>query len=44
MRKPKPPTESDPATAPDINIWLAGLGAWAQAQAEGNKVFEALAA
>ena len=42
MRKTKPTPDSDPATAPDINIWLAGLGAWAHAQAEGNKVFEAL--
>ena len=42
MRKSKPTPDSDPTTAPDINIWLAGLGAWAHAQAEGNKVFEAL--
>ena len=33
-----------PKLAPEQahNIWLAGLGAWSQAQAEGNKVFEAL--
>ena len=42
MRKTKSTPDSDPASAPDINIWLAGLGAWAHAQAEGNKVFEAL--
>ena len=42
MRKTKPTPDSDPASAPDINIWLAGLGAWAHAQAEGNNVFEAL--
>ena len=42
MRKSKSTPDSDPASSPDINIWLAGLGAWAHAQAEGNKVFEAL--
>ena len=42
MRKNKSTPDSDPASSPDINIWLAGLGAWAHAQAEGNKVFEAL--
>lgn len=33
-----------PSLAPEQahNIWLAGLGAWSKAQAEGNKVFEAL--
>ncbi len=37
----KPPA---PSLAPEQahNIWLAGLGAWSKAQAEGNKVFEAL--
>ncbi|WP_157667788.1 phasin family protein [Comamonas serinivorans] len=41
-KPPAPPPAAE--SAPDMahSIWLAGLGAWAQAQAEGNKVFEAL--
>ncbi|MDO5691917.1 MAG: phasin family protein [Pseudomonadota bacterium] len=35
---PTPPAMSGPAH----NIWLAGLGAFASAQAEGSKAFEAL--
>ena len=49
----KPDKDSDPgaARAPDMaanvkesaqQIWLAGLGAFSKAQAEGGKVFEAL--
>ena len=48
--KPRKPTATDapaPAcgTPPPMstqNVWLAGLGALASAQAEGNKAFEAL--
>jgi poly(hydroxyalkanoate) granule-associated protein len=38
------PSEDDPNTAPTSpsNVWLAGLGALAKAQAEGSKAFEAL--
>jgi len=43
--KPTPATSSAPAQ-PDAaqlhNIWLAGLGALARAQAEGGKAFDAL--
>lgn len=45
MRTPKPtpaPAPGSAAEAPDVNIWLTSLGAWVHAQAEGNKVFEAL--
>lgn len=53
VSKPKKPTATDaPAPAPESdiashhatasNIWLAGLGAMASAQAEGSKAFEAL--
>ncbi|MCL1961647.1 MAG: phasin family protein [Desulfovibrionaceae bacterium] len=34
--------DADAAPASAHNIWLAGLGALASAQAEGSKVFEAL--
>ena len=42
----RPDTESLAATIRESanQIWLAGLGAFAKAQAEGNKVFEALVA
>ncbi|MFO1117982.1 MAG: phasin family protein [Beijerinckiaceae bacterium] len=42
----RPDTESLAATIRDSanQIWLAGLGAFAKAQSEGNKVFEALVA
>jgi poly(hydroxyalkanoate) granule-associated protein len=39
-RKSKQTAATDPAAA--HNIWLAGLGALASAQAEGSKAFEAL--
>ena len=44
----KTPTAPQPSATPPAsdeasrNIWLAGLGAFAQAQAEGTKVFDAL--
>ena len=43
-----PPTSSSPASAPNLSalsshqIWLAGLGAMAQAQAQGSKAIETL--
>lgn len=42
----RPDTESLAVTIRDSanQIWLAGLGAFAKAQSEGNKVFEALVA
>ena len=42
----RPDTESLTATIRESanQIWLAGLGAFAKAQSEGNKVFEALVA
>ena len=42
----RPDTESLAATIRESanQIWLAGLGAFGKAQAEGNKVFEALVA
>ena len=42
---PIPASSEAPSSSPDEasqNIWLAGLGAFAQAQAEGTKVFDAL--
>ena len=47
-RQPKPRAPSEGSASQDHdemesrNIWLAGLGALAQAQANGNKVFEGL--
>lgn len=38
----KTPPTTAPAPEQAHNIWLAGLGAWAQAQAEGSKMFETL--
>ncbi|WP_084652180.1 phasin family protein [Ottowia thiooxydans] len=44
--KPESPAETtqetDASEAARHNIWLAGLGAFAKAQAEGTKAFEAL--
>ncbi|MDR2153465.1 MAG: phasin family protein [Burkholderiaceae bacterium] len=41
--KPRPLTDnSAPAPESAHNIWLAGLGALARAQAEGGRAFEAL--
>lgn len=39
---PENDAESDASEAARHNIWLAGLGAFAKAQAEGTKAFEAL--
>lgn len=40
---PSPPTPGSTGTAaPSHEVWLAGLGALAQAQAQGTKAFEAL--
>lgn len=39
---PSPASDEAPAQPPAHNIWLAGLGALANAQAEGSKAFDAL--
>lgn len=41
-KKPQPDTETPASDEASRNIWLAGLGAFAQAQAEGSKVFDTL--
>lgn len=47
-KKPAAPTSTAPAGTPDLSalpnhqIWLAGLGAMAQAQAQGSKAIETL--
>jgi len=38
----KPTSAAQPDAAQTHNIWLAGLGALARAQAEGSKAFDAL--
>ena len=44
-RTPRTPhTPEDVTPAATRNIWLAGLGAFAKAQADGSKAFEALVA
>ena len=39
---PAPVSDTDSTSASANNIWFAGLGALAKAQAEGSKAFEAL--
>ena len=46
-KKPEPPVAGMPdlsalSSMPSHQIWLAGLGAMAQAQAQGNKAMETL--
>ena len=41
-RADSPADTAPPAGTPSHQIWLAGLGAMAQAQAQGTKAFEAL--